>query len=296
MKLLLDGSLNQSLQLKDLLTGISQAEAPGLTVLKFTAHEKECGELYFLGGHYIVYASSISTPATGTAAFDELFKLKEANFNYYACDSVEALPQSDNLKIDLKELIAGWLETTTVSEGQLLDKIFNVPTNVPASATKTPTQARIPAIPVQPIQKEQLPVEDAFAGVETSDSSIHTNPVESSVEPSGKASPHGAPRDDMAWEMVEPLVSSGAPGSGTNSSDWEESEESLTVTQNVRSLSKGWQWQRGIRKIVIALMVLLIIFTIVLCSLWWFMNAPSAHLGPRRYSVPMQKHYLHRAP
>jgi hypothetical protein len=289
MKVLLDGSLNQSLQLKDLLSGISQAEAPGLTVLKFVASKEEQGELYFLGGHFIVCARLSTSAITGMAALDELLKLKQANFVYYACDSVDALPQSDNLKIDLKELIDKWQEAKPISEDQLLDKIFNVTT------TDDNTQAH-PQFSQKEVPAESMN-EEAVAGIEsTADSGI--NAVKQSAQPAESAAWTGvtlAPRDDMKWDLVEPLVSSGAPGSGTDGSDWTPGEE-VHDASDLRSMLGGWQWQRKLRKLFLLMIIFLVVSIIIIGCIWLLMNAPSAHLGPRRYAVPIEKRNFHRYP
>src|ERR1700722_1028824 len=106
MKLLLEGSLSETLMLKDLLAGILQAEAPGLSMLKLCiASTEPYGELYFLGGHFVVGARLNETEIVADEALKHLLQLKEANFYYYACDSLEERPDSKSLKIDLKELI-----------------------------------------------------------------------------------------------------------------------------------------------------------------------------------------------
>jgi len=282
MKLLLDGSLNQTLQLKDLLSGISQAEAPGLTVLKFAAHKKEQGELYFLGGHYIVCAQLSNGAVAGRAALDELFKLEQADFVYYACDSVDALPQSDNLKIDLKELIDSWQEPKAISEDQLLDKIFNVTT----TNDKTPVQA-------------QLPSEAPNTSVQSAaDSNADTNQIEPAAQLAAetKTGLALAPRDDVDWDLVEPLVSSGAPGSGTDGSNWIPGEEKARATRDIRSMWRGFEWRRNLRKLILLMILFLIISIVVISCVWLLMNAPSAHFGPTRYAVPIQKRNFHRAP
>src|SRR5580658_10314575 len=101
MKLLLEGNLNESLRIKDLLIAIYQAEAPGLSVLKL-AHpsNEEKGELYFLGGRYIVRANlEDKTSDSGLTALNHLLHLTESYFSYYACESLELMPQGDELKI-----------------------------------------------------------------------------------------------------------------------------------------------------------------------------------------------------
>ncbi len=48
MKLLLEGSLSETLMLKDLLAGILQAEAPGLSLLElFVNSDDRYGEIFF---------------------------------------------------------------------------------------------------------------------------------------------------------------------------------------------------------------------------------------------------------
>src|ERR1700722_20352627 len=116
MKLLLEGSLSETLMLKDLLAGILQAEAPGLSILKLCiASTEPYGELFFLGGHYVVGARLNETDIIADEAFNHLLQLKEANFYYYACDSLESLPASKPLKVDLKELIESWQNVLPLS-------------------------------------------------------------------------------------------------------------------------------------------------------------------------------------
>ncbi len=273
MKVLLEGSLNQSLQLKDLLSGIFQAEASGLTVLKFTAGKEELGQLYFWGGHYIVYAGLVAKAVDATAALDELLQLKQADFVYCACDSSDQVPPKGNLKIDLKELIESWRQASPVLEGQLLDKIFNF-----ESAGNT-TQARIDVL-----QAEVSATQAAKSG-----------PAESNVtesEPAVATEPSLVPTVvDMDWNLVEPLVSDGAPKPSPDGPGGVAGYQNFTDpnAQKVRVTSLNVNRQQKLRKVVFVMLILLVGIIVIMCCVWLFMTAPSARLRPSRYAVPIQR-------
>ncbi len=299
MKLLLEGSLNDTLiknhpllSMKDLLTGIFQAEAPGLSLLKLThPSNKEQGEVYFLGGHYIVGAKlNNEITVTGLAALNHLLEFRQAYFVYYACDSLEALPQSQALKIDLKQMIDHWQDTKPVSEEQLLDKIFNVP-----SSTGTTGSGMPPLKPAgQTIEADKI--KDNL-DVVTSESRI-----ESESEPITTPELNKAEDRDIDWDVVEPLLSSSTKSEAGSQTGWPTGTmwssgnrdwfADTPDTQELKSsLSSDVSWQRKLRSLSIVLSIFLIAIIVVFCSAWLLMNMPSLHLAPRRFSLPILEKY-----
>jgi len=281
MKVLLDDSLSQQLQLKDLLSAISQAEAPGLSVLKFSANKQDCGEIYFLGGHFIVHARVNGKAISSQEALDELLRLTRGEFIYYACDSVDALPQQTNeLKIDLKTLIDNWQGPKPASEGDLLDKIFNV---------SPPADKFVPAEPSQTNKSVAISINP---GPQTT---AHEKIFEAPSKIDTAENVAVTYRDDVDWNLVNALVSTGAPGSGIGN-EWGSDGGMIQVSQDLRSVSRGSAWQYPVRRILLFLIIMLIAGFVVSGVIWLFLNAPTARLEPKRYVLPSEKHYLHRTP
>lgn len=263
MKLLLEGSLSETLMIKDLLVGILQAEAPGVSVLQlFVNTVQPYGEIFLLGGHFVVGARLQETEISAEEAFNHLLQLKEARFNYYACDSLEALPADRPLKIDLKELIDNWQISQPVSRNDMLDKIFN----------KTElSQTNKNVINKSEVVEEEPNVQQESAQLQPSSGFINK-------------------QSDIDWELVNPLLVGGAPGDTAANmigSDWEENAHS---TQDLRSLAAGSEWQRKVRDLLLILLMLGIAFFVILGVTWVFMNSPLSDVRPKHFSIPFKHH------
>jgi hypothetical protein len=264
MKLLLEGSLSETLMLKDLLAGILQAEAPGVSVLQlFVDNKEQYGEIFFLGGHFVVGARLCKTETSAQEALDQLLQLKEASFNYNSCESLEALPADKPLKIDLKELVLNWQFVQPLSSNELLDKIFN---------EQETTQERRP-VSIKPKNKE------------ANDSEIIKQ-----LAKEQSRSPFTDKQSDIDWELVNPLLIGGGPGDKAINligNDWEEHPHS---THDLRHLAAGQEWQRKLRDLILILIMLLIALIVILCFAWLLMNSPSSEISPRRYPSPFFHH------
>ncbi len=266
MKLLLEGSLDETLTLKDLLAGILQAEAPGLSVLQlFMSSTEPCGEIFFLGGHYVVGARLPETKILAQEAFNHLLQLKEAAFYYQACDSLEALPVNDSLKIDLKELIDSWQGALPLSSNELLDKIFDKTEGYGKGSFN---------IAVTPeVREKETTSEQQFKP-------LNPLPDKSALGFSGVRN-----ESNVDWDLVNPLLVGGANSDNAISLIGKVWEEDISSTQELRSLTSGRDWQRKLRDLILILIMLLIALIVVLCFAWLAMNSPSSEVNPRRFSV-----------
>ena len=280
MKLLLQGSLVETLTLKDLFTGILQAEAPGLSLLRLCIGSAEpYGEIFFLGGHYVVGARLLETEIVAAEALNHLLQLKEADFYYQACDSLEALPAGSSLKIDLKELIDTWQNVTPISSNALLDKIFDKVDSLGETQEIRPS-----------LQPEKPEIEEAKSQKEFKS-------VYPMLDKSGLGFSASKEETDIDWELVNPLLAGGAPGDNAISRIGGAWEEDINSTQELRSLASGKEWQRKLRDLILILIMLLIALVVILCFAWLTMNSPSSDVNPRRFSVhgPAKKHFVRRA-
>jgi len=272
MKLLLEGSLSETLTLKDLLAGILQAEAPGLSVLQLAISGADYGEVFFLGGHFVVAARLHESDVVADEAFNHLLQLKEADFHYHTCDSLDALPSGKPLKIDLKDLIENWQSAVPVSSNDLLDKIFNkIESRPKVDVTTAPEQSEEEVKEEE--RRQELPTPSPFL-----------------QDRQG----FGGKQADVDWDLVNPLLITGAPGENAMSiigSAWDEKHVS---TQELRSLSMGAEGKRTLRDSFLAIIIIAIITVILLCLAWLALNSPSMQLSPRRFSVPSSGHSLRR--
>jgi len=188
--------------------------------------------------------------------------LKEADFYYYACDSLEALPADRPLKIDLKELIDNWQIGSPVSNNDLINKIFNKVENIQENKvinkeSKTPGEKQ-----EQNLQSTQIQPDSGFINKQS----------------------------DIDWELVNPLLVSGAPGDNAINSIGSAWEENAHSTQDLRSLTTGREWQRKLRDLLLILIMLAIALIVVLCVGWLLMNSPSSEVLPRHFPIHIIKH------
>ena len=278
MKLLLEGSLSEALMLKDLLAGILQAEAPGLTMLKLCiANTEPYGDLYFLGGKFVVGARLTEKEIAADEALKHLLQLKEANFYYYACDSLEECPDSKSLKIDLKELIESGKNVLPIPANELLDKIFNKISN--------PEQTGITSVFAEPTKTEE-------ANEEKSSQPVNPSADKTSLGFTGAQS-------DVEWTLVNSLLVSGAPGDNSMSlisGPWAKTASS--TYQGLRSLSTGQERRHKLRDLILILSVFSIVLIVILCVGWLVMNSPSSEVKPRRFSLhqPAKRHTIRENP
>ncbi len=271
MKLLLEGSLSETLMLKDLLAGILQAEAPGLSVLKLCiASSAPYGEFYFLGGNYVVGAKLNETDIDSDEALNHLLQLKEANFYYYTCDSLESLPTGKALKVDLKGLIESWQTVLPLSSNELLDKIFEKVESSKQSETSTL------AVDAPKETAEEQPFQ----------------PITPIVDKSGLG--FTGAQSDVDWNLVNPLLVGGAPGDNAISLIGGAWEDNASATQGLRSLSTERAWQHKLRDLVLILVVFLITLIVILYIAWLVINSPSSNVNPRRFSVHTPKRRITR--
>ncbi len=271
MKLLLEGSLSETLMLKDLLAGILQAEAPGRSVLKLCiASSAPYGEFYFLGGNYVVGAKLNETDIDSDEALNHLLQLKEANFYYYTCDSLESLPTGKALKVDLKGLIESWQTVLPLSSNELLDKIFEKVESSKQSETSTL------AVDAPKETAEEQPFQ----------------PITPVVDKSGLG--FTGAQSDVDWNLVNPLLVGGAPGDNAISLIGGAWEDNASATQGLRSLLTERAWQHKLRDLVLILVVGLITLIVICCIAWLVMNSPSSDVNPRRFSVHTPKRHITR--
>jgi len=271
MKLLLEGSLSETLMLKDLLAGILQAEAPGVSVLQlFVDSNDQYGEIFFLGGHFVVGSRLCKAEISAQEALNNLLQLKNANFYYYACESLEALPADKPLKIDLKELVANLHIAQPLSSNELLDKIFN----------KVETSQEKEAVFSPPKYKE----------------TESSKPTKQSSSKEQSPSPFTNKQSDIDWELVNPLLVGGGPNDKAINFIGNEWDENPRSTHDLRALSSGREWQRKLRDLIIILIMLLIALIVILCFAWLLMNSPSSEISPRRYPSPFFRHGSRKVP
>jgi hypothetical protein len=265
MKLLLEGSLSETLTLKDLLVGILQAEVPGVSVLQLSIDGVEqYGEMFFLGGHFVVGASLCEADLAAEEALNHLLQLKEAKCRYYACNSLEALPANKPLKIDLRELIDNWQIKQPLSSNDLLDQIFN--------------------------KIETSPENENISSLAENEKEIIQESTRHSTKKDQIRSSFTDKQSDIDWELVNPLLLGGAPGDKGISSIGSQLEENAYSTQELRSLATGRDWQRKLRNLILIVIMSLIVLLVAFCFIWLLMNSPSSEVSPRRYPITPLQH------